>query len=112
MSESACWLECLNAWVLRGGQKLLSRSVQRSTQRWDDELWRPTPREADCVYVPDSSTGELYAAKTHVRIDKARNTLGFIPAFDLKTGMARTAAWARWANLVSAEADSVALSRF
>ena len=43
---------------------------------------------------------EFYTAKTSVRIDKARQMLGFQPAFDLESGMRLTEQWARWANLL------------
>ncbi len=43
------------------------------------------------------------AAKTRVRIDKAKRILGYQPAFDFEAGMARVAEWARWANLLPAE---------
>jgi len=48
---------------------------------------------------------EMLAAKTRVRIDKARKLLGYEPAFDFAGGMARTAAWARWARLVQETPD-------
>ncbi len=41
----------------------------------------------------------MLAAKTRARIDKAQRLLGYEPAFDFATGMERTAAWARWAQL-------------
>lgn len=44
--------------------------------------------------------GVVYAAKSHARIEKARKQLGYDPAFDLDEGMARTADWARSANLL------------
>lgn len=44
----------------------------------------------------------MHAARTRVRIDKARSLLGYRPAFDLAAGMQRTEAWARWARLVPA----------
>jgi nucleoside-diphosphate-sugar epimerase len=43
---------------------------------------------------------DFYAARTRVRIDKAKRLLGFRPAFDLEAGMAVTEVWARWANLL------------
>jgi nucleoside-diphosphate-sugar epimerase len=42
----------------------------------------------------------FFAARTRVRIDKARRLLGYSPAFDLDSGMALTAAWAKWAGLL------------
>ena len=52
-------------------------------------------------FVPDGLLHALYASKTHIRIDKARRILGYKPAFDLDEGMARTAEWARQANLLT-----------
>lgn len=42
----------------------------------------------------------FFAAKTRVRIDKARRLLGYEPAFSLERGMELTEQWARWANLL------------
>jgi len=42
----------------------------------------------------------FFAAKTRVRIDKARRLLGYEPAFPLQRGMELTEQWARWANLL------------
>lgn len=42
---------------------------------------------------------DFYAARTRVRIDKARRVLGYEPAFSLARGMELTEAWARWAGL-------------
>lgn len=43
---------------------------------------------------------DFYAAKTRVRIDKARRLLDYDPAFDFEAGMELTERWARWANLL------------
>ena len=48
----------------------------------------------------DPLTVRMYAAKTRVRIDKARRLLGYRPAFDLSSGMNVTEQWLRWAKLV------------
>jgi nucleoside-diphosphate-sugar epimerase len=40
------------------------------------------------------------AAKTRVRIDKAKRILGYQPIFDFESGMSLTEQWARWANLL------------
>jgi nucleoside-diphosphate-sugar epimerase len=42
----------------------------------------------------------FYAARTAVRIDKARALLGYEPAFDFESGMDLTERWIRWANLI------------
>ncbi len=43
---------------------------------------------------------DYYASTTEYRIDRARAVLGYAPIYDLAAGMALTAQWARWANLV------------
>lgn len=43
----------------------------------------------------------FFAAKTRVRIDKARRFLGYEPAFTFERGMELTEQWARWAGLLS-----------
>jgi nucleoside-diphosphate-sugar epimerase len=40
------------------------------------------------------------AKRARVRIDKARDVLGYRPAFTLEAGMRLTEAWARWAGLL------------
>jgi predicted dehydrogenase/putative NADH-flavin reductase len=52
------------------------------------------------VSLPASDLLPYYRARTEVRIDKARRSLGYEPRFDLERGMALTAQWARWARLV------------
>ncbi|HEV8629933.1 MAG TPA: NAD-dependent epimerase/dehydratase family protein [Thermoanaerobaculia bacterium] len=42
----------------------------------------------------------FFAARTRVRIDKARRLLGYEPAFSLARGMELTEQWARWAGLL------------
>jgi nucleoside-diphosphate-sugar epimerase len=86
-------------WALRAGQKLLPAAVRAAIQARYERLWQLPPVET-ARYVPDPQTLALYAAKTHVAIDKARNRLGFVPAYDLERGMSNTATWARWANLL------------
>ncbi len=50
--------------------------------------------------VPGLPSIHFLAARTRVRIDKARRLLGYRPRFDLAEGMLRTEAWARWAGLL------------
>jgi nucleoside-diphosphate-sugar epimerase len=47
---------------------------------------------------------DFFAARTSVRIDKARRLLGYEPAFPLQRGMELTREWARWANLLQRQA--------
>lgn len=52
------------------------------------------------LYLPDGLPAALFAAKTDIRIEKARKLLGYEPAFSLNDGMAPTAEWARSVNLL------------
>jgi len=55
--------------------------------------------------LPEGALAML-RAKTRVRIDKARDVLGYEPRYDFARGFARTAAWARWAGLAPAAAQA------
>lgn len=46
------------------------------------------------------SQAAFFAAATDVRIDKARQLLGYDPVHDFASGMDLTEHWARWANLL------------
>jgi len=52
------------------------------------------------IHAIDPTMVRFCAAKTYVRIDKARRMLGYEPGFDLKSGMNLTEQWARWADLL------------
>ena len=52
------------------------------------------------LHVPDETLLALYRPQTTVRIDKARQLLGYEPVFDFERGMHLTAQFIRWANLV------------
>ena len=49
-------------------------------------------------FVPDPQRLALFRSKTRVRIDKARESLGYEPRFNLKSGMERTKKYFQWAN--------------
>lgn len=79
-------------------------------ERWQDRIKArmgggggpPPPRQESSSPV-HPLTPELisfFAARTRVRIDKARRLLGYAPAFALERGMELTASWARWAGLI------------
>ncbi len=42
----------------------------------------------------------FYSAKTYVKIDKAKNLLGYQPKYNLKQGMEITEKWAKYANMI------------
>jgi nucleoside-diphosphate-sugar epimerase len=87
-------------WVVAGAARLPA-PMQAVIQRRSEEFWKISPGGNLPLFLPDSGENALFAAKLHVCIDKAREKLGYEPAFDLARGMALTKAWAQWANLVS-----------
>lgn len=52
------------------------------------------------IHLPNGDHIALFKSKTRVRIDKASQYLGYQPQFDFEQGMAITAKWAKWANLL------------
>jgi nucleoside-diphosphate-sugar epimerase len=61
----------------------------------------PVPDKGELPILPLSPEMiDFFAARTRVRIDKARRLLGYEPAFPLQRGMELTREWARWANLL------------
>ncbi|REF84107.1 nucleoside-diphosphate-sugar epimerase [Methylovirgula ligni] len=69
-------------------------ALQRYRRGLERLLAGRSPAEGGGLYLPDPGTRALYAARTAARIDKARQRLGYAPAFDLERGMALTAQWA------------------
>lgn len=59
----------------------------------------PVRRELPLQLLAESDA-IFQARKTRVSIAKAQRLLGYAPLFDLTKGMARTADWVRWANLI------------
>jgi nucleoside-diphosphate-sugar epimerase len=87
---------------LAAALRRLPAPTQDRVKDYYQSLWQqqtPSVSALPPIYLPDPATRALYAARTRVRIDKARNKLGYEPAFDLDRGMALTREWARWANL-------------
>lgn len=65
--------------------------------------WRRQDAENTAVPPPrpliDPSAVRLYAERTVFSIEKARGILGYAPKVSFVEGMARTAAWIKWARL-------------
>jgi nucleoside-diphosphate-sugar epimerase len=51
------------------------------------------------LLLPRKDHVPLLSARSEVRIDKAKQLLGYQPRFDLNRGMRYTGLWAKWANL-------------
>jgi nucleoside-diphosphate-sugar epimerase len=68
-------------------------------ERWVDRDGEPTRAELPLAAFKPQVVHTL-ASTAHVRIDKARELLGYEPAFDFDRGMSLTEAWARWEGLI------------
>lgn len=81
-------------------------SLLRRAERWSEPpapTMRPAEMDADAengVSPVRPWVVQYLAKRARVRIDKARELLGYQPAFGLEPGMRLTQAWARWAGLL------------
>jgi nucleoside-diphosphate-sugar epimerase len=83
--------------VRRVAERVLPQRVF-APERWEAA---PEPEEAEpplAAFKPE--VVRMLASTARVRIEKARASLGYDPAFGLAAGMRLTEAWARWAGLV------------
>jgi nucleoside-diphosphate-sugar epimerase len=85
---------------------LPERWQQRIKSRMGTDKRPPAAGDAELPVLPLSPEMiDFFAARTRVRIDKARRLLGYEPAFPLQRGMELTREWARWANLLQQPPD-------
>ena len=90
----------------------LGRCVPVVRRHISSPLLKKTPepissfKAASSTYVHDGFWAAVYASKAHARIDKARETIGYNPAFSLEEGMRQTFEWARSANLLSSDHET------
>jgi nucleoside-diphosphate-sugar epimerase len=92
-----------HGWFLAGARWLLPRAATAFVKRGYESVWElpsAVPDTDPPLFLPNGLLRALCISMTRVQIDKAREKLGYSPAFDLERGMARTAEWARWANLL------------
>ena len=84
--------------VIGAGYRLKERSplVARILQRYG-VISSGNP-DSKREYIPNPQRLALFRSKARVRIDKAREILGYVPRFDLQSGMERTKLYAQWAN--------------
>lgn len=82
--------------VISAGKSLKERSpfVARILRQYGVGGDSSGPRE----FIPDPQRLALFRSKARVRIDKARESLGYQPRFDLESGMERTKIYVQWAN--------------
>jgi predicted dehydrogenase/nucleoside-diphosphate-sugar epimerase len=84
--------------VVSAGKRLKERSpfVTRILQRYGviSDGGSGGPRE----FIPDPQRLALFQSKTRVRIDRAREVLGYEPHFDLQNGMELTGRYVQWLN--------------
>jgi nucleoside-diphosphate-sugar epimerase len=84
-------------------RRVLPRSVRQPTPTAG--VSHPRVMQVREVQKPLSITDiqrfRWMASRVRVRVDKARDVLGYNPRFDLHAGMGRTRLWAEWANLIN-----------
>ena len=79
-------------------EKLKTRLLGPGQKNRRGGINQPAPVQKP-IHVPNETLLALYRAQTHVRIDKAREQLGYAPQFNLAQGMALTGEYIHWANL-------------
>lgn len=88
-------------WLREKASAVLPESWQQRIKARLGSGGRPaTPDRELPIHPLSPELIAFFRARTRVRIDKARRSLGYEPAFDFETGMDLTERWARWANLV------------
>jgi len=92
------------AFCTKLAKSLLPRRLQQPLKNLigsSDQARPGTTSPAERPIVPMSpALVRFCAAKTRVQIEKARQLLGYQPAFDLDSGMGLTEQWAKWAGLL------------
>jgi nucleoside-diphosphate-sugar epimerase len=91
-------------WLRAGARRLLPGRLKTALKKGAGLLRQPRTQPPDGeppLFLPEGLLRAVYASQAHIRMDKARRILGYEPAIDLDEGMARTAVWAREANLLT-----------
>jgi nucleoside-diphosphate-sugar epimerase len=89
----------------KAARTMLPQQVQRSLKtRFFGRNGSGAAQSAGQTLKPICPIGgdavQFMAAKTRIRIDKAKRVLGYGAQFDFESGMSLTEQWARWANLI------------
>lgn len=87
--------------VIRAAAERLLPESFFAPERWPGRSAVVEDRAAEpplAAFKPDLV--RFLASKARVRIDKARDVLGYRPAFGLERGLALTASWAAWEGLL------------
>jgi nucleoside-diphosphate-sugar epimerase len=86
------------------GRSLVPKKIRQSLKRQIKGNGKTNhqiaPEEGKSMRPMTPPVVRFYAAKTRVRIDKAKRLLGYQPVFDFESGIKLTEQWARWANLL------------
>jgi nucleoside-diphosphate-sugar epimerase len=88
--------------AVRLAAERIAPHLLRSAERWSEKATKQHVNAAvEPTVTPSRPWVVRYLAKrAKVRIDKARELLGYEPAFGLADGMRLTEDWARWAGLI------------
>lgn len=83
------------------GRAVPSALLERAAHRWLETDDKPEARRR--ITLPSEGAIEIETSRGRVRIDRARERLGYTPRFDLEGGMEVTKRYLEWANLVGEE---------
>jgi nucleoside-diphosphate-sugar epimerase len=92
--------ESLNSRFPRLYKFAVSKALGRSSVKASLPVKKVEPGKSQKLNLPDATRYELLHSRTRVRIDKARRLLGYEPKYDFLKGMAITAEFLKWANMV------------
>jgi nucleoside-diphosphate-sugar epimerase len=84
----------------RVAERVLPKSVMAPGRWTQDPKRRPAASQELPIGPLRPWLVHYLASKARIRIDKARERLGYDPVFGLSEGMRLTGEWARWAGLV------------
>jgi len=94
------WARVSKLPVIGALAKVLPEAVLSELAKgWLHEEAPPAPR----IFLPSDAAIELETSRGRVRIDRARERLGYTPRFDLSRGMEVTRRYLEWADLVGPE---------
>jgi nucleoside-diphosphate-sugar epimerase len=109
LRDPATWSRLGKLPVLRTVRRVLPQAVlSRAANRWLDQS-PPSGSNGETgarpaqPFLPSEAAIRIETSQARVRIDRARERLGYTPRFDLDRGMEVTKAYLEWANLVGPE---------
>jgi nucleoside-diphosphate-sugar epimerase len=108
-ASPALWEQLASTPVGRVVRSLVPAKLGAAASRWSEGFLRDAAPVLDGsgkprrLALPNEGQIAVQTSRARVRIDKARDLLGYSPRFDLERGMTVTRHFLEWANLVRPE---------